>query len=100
MNLEHLKEKCNIALEFAEKQLHDLIEKHPNFFPMYTMNGKWKHDHETWTNWCEGLLGGQMWILFQNNQDNWWFEQAKHYSRLIENRKTDRVDSRRLHNYL
>jgi len=90
LNLEHLKKKCNFAFKFAEKQLHHLIGKHPGFFPMYTMNGKWKHDSETWTNWCEGFLGGQLWILFQNNQDHWWFEQAERYSRLIENRKTDR----------
>lgn len=78
------------TLTFAEKQLRHLIEAHPDYFPMYTVNGRWKHAGESWTNWCEGFLGGQLWILFQHNQDTWWREKAEHYSRLIEHRKRDR----------
>lgn len=57
---------------------------------MYTVNGKWKHSGEAWTNWCEGFLGGQLWLVYQQNQDEWWREKAEHYSRLIEHRKSDR----------
>jgi unsaturated chondroitin disaccharide hydrolase len=54
------------------------------------VNGKWKHEGEAWTNWCEGFLGGQIWLIHEYTGDQWWREQAEHYSRLIEHRKTDR----------
>jgi unsaturated chondroitin disaccharide hydrolase len=57
---------------------------------MYTVGGKWKHAGEAWTNWCEGFLGGQLWLIYAHDQDTWWQEKAKHYSKLIEHRKTDR----------
>ena len=82
--------KCHVALDFAEKQLRRLIETHPDYFPMYTFNGKWVHGGEAWTNWCEGFLGGQLWLLYRHTGDPWWREKAEHYSRLIEHRKIDR----------
>ena len=51
----------NRALDFAEQQVRALITNHPDFFPMYTVNGKWKHTGEKWTHWTDGFLGGQMW---------------------------------------
>ncbi len=82
--------KCQNVFAFAEKQLRHLITAHPDFFPMYTMNGKWKHGGEAWTNWCEGFLGGQLWLIHAQNQEQWWRQQAEHYSRLLEHRKHDR----------
>jgi unsaturated chondroitin disaccharide hydrolase len=89
-NHTNLLEKCNTALHFAAKQLRHLIESYPDNFPMYTVNGKWLHDGEAWTNWCEGFLGGQLWLIHQHTGDPWWREKAEHYSRLVEHRKTDR----------
>ena len=83
-------EKCRATFTFAERQLRHLIETYPDYFPMYTVNGKWKHEGEAWTNWCEGFLGGQLWLVYEHNGDAWWRERAEHYSRLIEHRKTDR----------
>ena len=64
---------------------------------MYTVQGKWKHGGEAWTNWCEGFLGGMMWIFHarsleadSGSGDYSWFDKARHYSRLIDHRKTDR----------
>ncbi|KAA3658529.1 MAG: glycosyl hydrolase [Chloroflexi bacterium] len=88
--LERLKVKAEHAFSFADKQVRQLITKHPDYFPMYTNNGKWKHGGESWTNWCEGFLGGQMWLLHRHTGDACWREQANHYSRLVEHRKTDR----------
>jgi unsaturated chondroitin disaccharide hydrolase len=85
-----LYEKFNRTFEFAAHQLRHLITTHPDYFPMYTQNGKWKHEGEAWTNWCEGFLGGQLWLIYGNTKDGWWRERAEHYSRLIEHRKTDR----------
>ena len=54
------------------------------------MDGRWKHGGEAWTNWCEGFLGGQLWLLYERTRDDYWQAKAEHYSRLIEHRKTDR----------
>jgi unsaturated chondroitin disaccharide hydrolase len=85
-----LEEKLQNAFNFAQTQVENLITKHPDFFPMYTQNGKWKHGGEAWTNWCEGFLGGQMWIFTRRTGSSIWRERAEHYSRSIEHRKTDR----------
>lgn len=85
-----LQEKCLRTMDFAAVQLRNLIETHPDYFPMYTQNGKWKHGGEAWTNWCEGFLGGQLWLLYQHTGEDYWREKAEHYSRLVEHRKTDR----------
>ena len=70
------------ALGFAGQQLRHLITAHPDFFPMYTQYGKWKHDGEAWTNWCEGFLGGQLWLMYSYTNDSWWRDKAIHYARL------------------
>lgn len=77
------------ALDFAGEQLRNLVTAHPDYFPMYTAGGRWKHGGEAWTNWCEGFLGGQLWLLYTHTREDWWLERAIHYSRLIEHRKTD-----------
>ena len=82
--------QCRTALDFAGRQLRHLVAAHPDAFPMYTRNGKWLHGGEAWTNWCEGFLGGQLWLMHRHTGDAWWREKAEHYSRLIEHRKTDR----------
>ncbi len=84
-------QKCHRTLDFAGRQLRHLIETYPDYFPMYTVNGKWKHSGEAWTNWCEGFLGGQLWLLYKHTGDAYWREKAEHYSRLVEHRKTDRT---------
>jgi unsaturated chondroitin disaccharide hydrolase len=78
------------AFDFAAGQLDRLIQQHPDAFPMYTTNGKWAVGAESWTNWCEGFLGGQLWLLYQHTGEPRWRQHAEHYSRLIEARKTDR----------
>jgi unsaturated chondroitin disaccharide hydrolase len=85
-----LSTRIDRAFEFASKQLRHLIETYPDYFPMYTVRGKWKHGGEAWTNWCEGFLGGQLWLMYQHTSDPYWREKAEHYSRLIEHRKDDR----------
>jgi unsaturated chondroitin disaccharide hydrolase len=84
-----LLKKSQTAFQFTEKQLRFLIETYPDYFPMYTRNGKWKHGGEAWTNWCEGFLGGQLWLVYEQNGETWWREKAEHYSRLIAHRRTD-----------
>ena len=78
------------AYHFAEYQLKKLVDDHPDAFPMYTQRGHWALAGETWTNWCEGFLGGQLWLLYQHTGNPYWKEKAIHYSQLIEPRKLDR----------
>jgi unsaturated chondroitin disaccharide hydrolase len=78
------------ALQFADLQVKSLIETNPNFFPMYTVGGKWRHAGEKWTHWTDGFLGGMMWQFHLRSQDAWWRERAEHYSKLLEDRQHDR----------
>ncbi len=86
----HMTEKIRKVFDFAQVQLRTLISTHPGRFPMYTRQGGWVFDGENWTNWCEGFLGGQLWLLYQHTRQPWWQEKAIHYTQLIEARKTDR----------
>jgi len=82
--------KYTTALESAEQQVAALIEKHPDYFPIYTTDGKWHHDGELWTDWTGGFLGGMMWQFHLRSGDATWRERAEHYSRLLEHRQHDR----------
>ena len=74
----------------AETKVRDLVTRHPGRFPLYTENGQWAIDAEAWTNWCEGFLGGQLWLLAQRTGDSWFRRQAEEYSTHLEDRKNDR----------
>ena len=85
-----LEERAGQALAFAQEQVRGLIARDPDYFPLYTEGGRWRHGKEAWTNWCEGFLGGMMWIFARRTDDPFWRERAEHYSRLIEERQHDR----------
>ena len=78
------------ALEFAEKQVLALAEKHPDFFPIYTVGGKWHHGGELWTDWTGGFLAGMMWQFQHRTGSAQWRHRAEHYSKLLEHRQHDR----------
>ena len=83
------------AFTFAQNQVRKTIDKHPDFYPMYSKNGKWKHDGPAWTHWCDGFFPGMMWI-FERRSDRdsanakFWLEQAIRYTKPLEHRKHDR----------
>ena len=58
------------AMRFAQRQVKQLASKHPDFYPMYTMDGKWKHEGPKWTHWCDGFLPGMMWVFRRFDEDN------------------------------
>ncbi|RME82105.1 MAG: glucuronyl hydrolase [Caldilineae bacterium] len=87
----HLIPKLQYAFVFAQHQVEQLVTRYPDFFPMYTQGGKWKHEGEAWTNWCEGFLGGMMWLFYRRTGSETWRQRAEHYSRLLEHRKHDRT---------
>jgi unsaturated chondroitin disaccharide hydrolase len=78
------------ALAFAEGQVAQLIEKHPDFFPIYTVHGRWHHEGELWTDWTGGFLAGMMWQFHLRTHDPTWRVRAEHYSKLLEHRQHDR----------
>ena len=77
------------ALEVAAGKVSRLVANHPDYFPLYTDHGRWKHGKEAWTNWCEGFLGGQMWLFYELALGDEWKARAEHYSKLVEERQND-----------
>lgn len=80
--------KFGRAWDVAAQKVRHLVEQHPDCFPLYTEHGRWVTEGEAWTNWCEGFLGGQLWLL-ASHEGEWFRDRAEHYSRLIEHRKDD-----------
>jgi unsaturated chondroitin disaccharide hydrolase len=80
----------NRALDFAQQQVAATIARHPDYFPIYTTHGRWKHSGELWTDWTGGFFAGLMWKFFQRTGDDTWRCHAEHYSRLLEHRQYDR----------
>ncbi|MBM3725595.1 MAG: glucuronyl hydrolase [Acidobacteria bacterium] len=81
------------AFEFAQQQVRRLIEKHPDFYPMYTEKGRWKHRKPAWTHWCDGFLPGMMWLFHRRSEGanaDYWKRQAIRYTEPLEDRKFDR----------
>jgi unsaturated chondroitin disaccharide hydrolase len=88
-----LKQQVTSALSFAQAQVRRLIENHPDFYPLYTDQGKWRHDKPAWTRWCDGFLPGMMWLFLEAgvaDDPKYWRAKAEHYSRALEERKEDR----------
>ena len=94
--LETDRELLDGAFRFAQKQVRRLVDQHPGLYPMYTLNGKWKHEGPAWTHWCDGFLPGMMWIFERrgpeagNGHAKFWLEQATRYTTPLESRKHDR----------
>jgi unsaturated chondroitin disaccharide hydrolase len=88
-----LKTQVTEALLFAQAQVRRLVETHPGFYPLYTDQGKWKHDRPAWTKWCDGFLPGMMWLFLEAgvaDDAKYWRTKAEQYSRELEVRKEDR----------
>lgn len=88
------KELFENAIGFAQRQVKRLIENYPDFYPMYTVGGAWKHAGPAWTHWCDGFLPGMMWLFAKHlgnskPEARYWSEQAIRYSKPLEERKTD-----------
>ena len=82
------------AFKVAQQKVRKLIEKYPGFCPMYTKDGKWKHEGPAWTHWCDGFLPGMMWIFHRraeagSKDASYWREQAERYTKPLEPRKFD-----------
>jgi unsaturated chondroitin disaccharide hydrolase len=78
------------AFAFAQRQVAALVDRDPNFYPLYTDAGRWRHQKPAWTRWCDGFLPGMMWIFYEETNDPKWRELAEKYSAALEARKDDR----------
>ena len=78
------------AFEFAQQQVRALVERDPDFYPLYTEKGKWRHSKPAWTRWCDGFLPGMMWIFHEETGEQEWRDLAERYSKPLEHRKDDR----------
>jgi unsaturated chondroitin disaccharide hydrolase len=78
------------AFAFAQQQVQAFLERDPNFYPLYTDAGRWRHSKPAWTHWCDGFLPGMMWIFYEETNDPKWRHKAEEYSRALEPRKDDR----------
>ncbi len=67
-----------------------MVERDPGFFPIYTRNGRWRHDGEGWTDWCAGFHAGMMWLLAGRSGELEWRHRAENYTRLLEHKQYDR----------
>ena len=84
------KKAAREALEVAAAKVRQLSDAHPDYFPLYTDHGKWRHEKDAWTNWCEGFLGGQMWLFSELGIGRDWQRRAEHYTELVRERQWDR----------
>ncbi len=78
------------AFEFAQHQVRALVQRDPDFYPLYTEKGKWHHSKPAWTRWCDGFLPGMMWIFHEETGEQEWRDLAERYSKPLEHRKDDR----------
>ena len=82
------------AIGFAQKQVKRLIGDYPDFYPMYTVGGAWKHDDPAFTGWCDGFLPGMMFLFLRHlgpdkPDSKFWLENAIRYTKPLEERKAD-----------
>lgn len=90
VDLSDLRPRLERAFTFAAKQVRATTERTPDYFPIYTEGGKWRHGGELWTDWCAGFHAGMMWLIARRTEDPAWRALAEHYSRLLEHKKHDR----------
>lgn len=90
VDLADLKPRLRRAFDHYAARFGTLIDRNPDYFPSYTVGGRWRHDSELWTDWYAGFYTGIMWLCHRRIRHEWWRERAEHYCRLLEHRKDDR----------
>ncbi len=85
-----LEPRLNRALGLAASRVERLVTSQPGSFPIYTVNGRWRHAGESWTEWCGGFLAGMAWILARRSSDPEWRRRAEKLSLMLAPRRFDR----------
>jgi unsaturated chondroitin disaccharide hydrolase len=80
------------AFDFAQAQVKSLLGKYPaDYYPMYTVRGKFGEDIKRWTHWCDGFYPGMMFIFAEATGESFWLDKAVAYSTPLEDRQYDRA---------
>ena len=92
LNRDSVRQTLRNSFDFAENQVAALVEKYPaDYYPMYTVDGKFGQDKKRWTHWCDGFYPGMMFIFAEENQDDKWLEKAVSFSTPLADRQYDRA---------
>jgi len=91
VDLAGLRPRLAGVLDFAARQVEATTRRTPDYFPIYTVGGRWQHGGELWTDWCAGFHAGMMWQIALATGEAAWRERAEHYSRLLEHKQHDRA---------
>jgi len=78
------------ALDFAAAQSRRLVAAYPDYYPMYTVGGRWNREGERWTHWCEGFFPGILWLLHKHTGEPEWRRLAERYTQPLQPRQHDR----------
>jgi unsaturated chondroitin disaccharide hydrolase len=88
---ETLRARLQDAFDFAQGQVRLLLEKYsPDYYPMYTVGGRFGEDRKRWTHWCDGFYPGMMFIFAEATGEEWWLDKAIAYATPLEERQYDR----------
>ena len=80
------------SFDFAQTQVQSLLKKYPqDYYPMYTVGGKFGEDRKRWTHWCDGFYPGMMFIFAKRTGKNEWLDKAVSYATPLESRQYDRA---------
>jgi unsaturated chondroitin disaccharide hydrolase len=91
VDLAELKPRLQRTFDHSASKFGTLIDHHPDYFPIYTKGGRWRHEGELWTDWCAGFLTGVLWHCYRRIRHDWWLDKAEHYCRQLEHKKHDRA---------
>ena len=91
-DLEATRDALQDAFDFAQSQVTALLGKYPaDYYPMYTVEGKFGRDRKRWTHWCDGFYPGMMFIFAARTKDVGWLDKAIAYAAPLEERQYDRA---------
>ena len=80
------------AFDFAQTQVQAITDKYPaDYYPMYTVAGKFGQDTKRWTHWCDGFFPGMMFIFAGRTGEMAWSDKAVAYATPLEARQYDRA---------
>jgi len=80
------------ALDFSQSQVSALLAKYPSdYYPMYTVGGKFGLDQKRWTHWCDGFYPGMMFLFAEATGSDDWLGKAIAFSTPLEERQYDRA---------
>ena len=80
------KAAANAALDVAAGKVSRLVTDYPDYFPLYTDHGRWKHGKEAWTNCARASWAARCGCSTSCDE---WQARAEHYSKLVEERQYD-----------